>query len=395
MIQLSCQKLFRQDDPSGVPFPLDTAKDSGESLRMKKVSTVARKYQQPFREYRGRRGGSAFLKVVIVLLVLVLLAVLVFALVLGGSLEYTDEGVRVVLPWLEQQPDPAESPSLPASADPPVFVVDEPDEPEPDPVPEPDPDPAPALIGAVEVPVDALTAGTAADTVRAAGGNTLVVEMKSASGKVYWDSAAALPGAASGETAAVTDAVRLLAQDEELYLVARVVCFRDQLMAADGLGGPLMTRGGNVWYDANGLRWVSPASEEGRAYIISLCTELAELGFDEILLEHSGYPYFGETHVLAVDTLRPEELSGPVEEFWQELRAALESAGVRLSMLVTPTMAEGSEPYSGITPELLNRYAHRVWTAQLPADSELAEKLVRIGGTEADGSWAKIDPTVN
>lgn len=353
---------------------------------------MARKYQQPFREYRGRRGGSSFLKVVIVLLVLALIAVLVFALVLGGSLEYTDEGVRVVLPWLEQQPDPGESPSLPASADPPAFIVDEP---EPDPVSEPEPDPVPVVIGAVEVPVDALTAGTAADTVRAAGGNTLVVEMKSASGKVYWDSAAALPGAASGETAAVTDAVRMLAQDKELYLVARTVCFRDQLMAANGLGGPLMTRGGNVWYDANGLRWVSPASEEGRDYIIRLCVELAELGFDEILLEHGGYPYFGETHVLAVDALRPEKLSEPVEEFWRELRAALEPEGVRLSVLITPTMAEGSEPYSGINPELLDRYADRVWTTLLPENSGLAEKSVLVGGTEADGSWAKIDPTVN
>lgn len=352
---------------------------------------MARKYQQPFREYRGRRGGSSFLKVVIVLLVLVLIAVLAFALVLGGSLEYTDEGVRVVLPWLEQQPDPAESPSLPVSFDPPVFVVDEPDEPEP--TPEPEPEPTPAHIGAVEVTADALAQGTAADAVRAAGGNTLVVEMKSASGKVYWDSAAALPGAASGETAAVTEAVRMLAQDEELYLVARVVCFRDQLMAANGLGGPLMTRGGNVWYDANGLRWVSPASEEARNYLIALCTELAELGFDEILLEHGGYPYFGETHVLATDALRPEELSEPVGEFWQELRAALEPEGVRLSMLVTPEMTDGSEPYSGITAELLERYADRVWTSRLPADSVLAEKTVLMGGSPSDGSWAEIDPT--
>ena len=135
--------------------------------------------------------------------------------------------------------------------------------------------------------------------------------------------------------------------------------------------------------------------EEARNYLIRLCLELAELGFDEILLEYAGYPYFGETHVLATDELRPEDLSGPVEQFWRELKAVLSEQNVRLSMFVTDEMARGTEPYSGITPDLLSEYADRVWTTALPEDSDLADRLVLVGRAADGGSWAQIDPTVN
>lgn len=356
------------------------------------MNTVTRKYQKRYREYRGRRrGGSVVLKVIIVLLVLLLLAFAVVMGFMGGHVEYTDEGVRLVLPWMEESPEVTGDPVGPESSDPPVFVVDDPEEPTSEPSPEPSPEAVLQQIGAVEVPVSALTDGTAAGLVTAKGGNALVVEMKSASGRVYWNSAAALPGALADGGEGVSAGVQALAAEDQLYLVARVVCFRDQIMVSNGLGGPLMTRGGNNWYDAYGLRWVSPAASEARDYLIRLCLELAELGFDEILLDCAGYPCAGEVHVLATDDLRPEDLSGPVEQFWREVNAALEESGVRLSVVATGEMSLGTEANSGITPDLLNRYADRVWLKASDwegTSAEFSDRLVVIGGTAEDGSWA-------
>ncbi len=357
------------------------------------MNAVAKKYQKRYREYRGRRrGGSVVLKVIIAVLVLVLVAFAVLMGVLGGRVEYTDEGVRLVLPWTEQAPGTTEEPVGPGNSEPPVLIVDDPDEPTPEPSPEPSPEAGPQQIGAVEVPAGAVADETAAGLVTAAGGNTLVVEMKSASGQVYWNSAEALPGAVADGNGAVTAGVQALAEKGELHLVARVVCFRDQLMVSNSLGGPLMTRGGNTWYDVYGLRWVSPASPEARDYLIRLCLELAELGFDEILLDCAGYPYFGEVHVLATDDLRPENLTVPVERFWQELKIVLAEHDTRLSVIATGEMVQGTETYSGITPDLLERYAHRVWVKAADwqgAEVEFADRLVIIGGT-AEGSWADI-----
>ncbi len=367
---------------------------------------MARNYQKRYTEYRGRRPRShTVFKIMIILLALVLIGLFVFAVILGGGVEYTDEGVRLVLPWVESSPSPEPSPS--AEGKPPFFVVEETESPSPTPTPAPEPERHPDTIGAVEVTIDELLAGTAAGTVKNAGGNALVVEMKTSSGKVLWYSDTAFAGPDAGEGQPVADALAALAAEDELHLVARVLCFRDDVLAGEKVGGPLMTRGGNMWYDSRGLRWVSPAAPEARGYLIDLCLELAELGFDEILLECAGYPFFGETHVLATDELRPADLSGPVEQFWKEMKAALAERNVQMSLLVTEEMALWVTPtgtgatISGITPELMARYADRVWVKAMegvdyteqPVCAPIADRLVIIGGTE-QGSWASIDDPV-
>lgn len=350
------------------------------------MNTLAKYNRNGYRKYQGRRpgSGSAVLKVIVVVLAVLLAAGVLFTIFFGKYVEYTDEGVRVAFPWAEPKETerPVESDTL-------VVVT-------PPPTPEPTEEVwRPLVLGAVEVTVAQLADGTAPQAVTEAGGNCLVVEMKNGAGKVNWNSAAAYPNMVANDVSA---AVTELAAEGELYLVARVSCFRDQALADAGVGGPLVARNGVVWFDRYGLRWVSPADEEARAYLIALCLELAELGFDEIMLECAGYPYFGETDVLATDGLRPEDLSAPVAEFWRELKEALAERNVNLSMLVTEDMVVGADTYSGITPELLDQYADRVWVKALDGvdysaqerTAPLAQRLVILGGPSEEGSWATM-----
>ena len=83
---------------------------------------MAKQYPKRYHEYRGRRpGGSVVLKIIIVLLVLAILACVAFFGFLGGRVEYTDDGGRIVTPWgdpdTEQSEDPEGSPS-------PIIIVD-------------------------------------------------------------------------------------------------------------------------------------------------------------------------------------------------------------------------------------------------------------------------------
>lgn len=345
------------------------------------------------------------LKAIIVLLALVLVAFGVL-LAMGGRIEYTDTGVHLVLPWREKASDRPDQQDDLSAGKPPVFVVEDPEEPEEsndpsseptaEPSREPEITPAPPIIGAVEVTDIDLVEGRAAELVAAADGNALVIEMKDSGGRVYWNSETALPGAFADPRGSATDkaevaaAIKELAEGEGLYLVARFVCFRDQVLAASWEGITLKTKGGNVWYDSKGLRWVSPASEQVRDYMIDLCLELAELGFDEILLDCAGYPWFGETHVLATDERRPEDLYAPVELFWKELKQALAQRGVLLSAVANNSVAYGIDELSGVTPDLLDHYADRVWAESLPGNSPLADRLVTVGGDLSDGNRAEI-----
>ena len=55
---------------------------------------------------------------------------------------------------------------------------------------------------------------------------------------------------------------------------------------------------GSPWRDEAGQTWLDPTQETVQTYLIGLCRELADLGFDEILLTHCAYPTQGETDTL-------------------------------------------------------------------------------------------------
>lgn len=357
---------------------------------------MARGHQKRYQEYRGRRSrGSLALKIIAVVLALILVAGVVFVVFLNGRVEYTDEGVRLILPWSDSETTPSPVPS--GSAPPPVIITDAPS-------PSPSEEPAEEFpaIGAVEVTAGQLTGGTAAQAVADAGGNALVVEMKNEYGRLSWRSSSDL-AATLGVNAAddsVAQAVSALAEETELYLVARLVCFRDQALASAGVGGPLTTQGGNIWYDRQGLRWVSPTDETVTDYLAGLCLELAEMGFDEILLDCAGYPDFGETHVLATNALRPADLTGPVSDFLARMRDTLAGSGAALSVLTTEGALTGADPNSGVTAQALADCVYRVWAA--PPEGENTDyaalleqagmdradqRLVLLGGSRPEGSW--------
>lgn len=360
---------------------------------------MAGRYTRGYRAHRGRRRGSLALKVVIGILLALLAAGILFLVFLGRYIEYTDHGVQVNLPWMQQQEE-----QVPAVSDPVVIVTDDPTQ-----APTRQQAEGPDLLGAVQVTPEQLVQGTAAQAVAQAGGNALVVEMKDVNGRLAWLSQSEQASAlgVNAQDNGVAEAITALAEEGEVWLVAAISCFRDQALASAGIGGPLMTRGGNVWYDPAGYRWVSPVSSQGVEYLAQLCQELADMGFDEILLEYPGFPGKGETGVLATSDNRPEDLETPVAGLFEQLHQALEGTGTTLSALVGADTALGEEQLTGVTPELLAQYAHRVWVT-LPEAGEQAlaqalaqagmeqaqQRIVSLGGNRAQGSWTTLaDPS--
>lgn len=365
----------------------------------RKTSMSGRRNSYGYHEYRGRsRGGGgarAVLLFIIALLAVLLAAGTAFYLLV--DIEYTDTGININWPWAQESEGP------PPIASDPLEVVTTPEitveptlEVEPDPtVP---PEPQYPHIGAVPVTAAQLRSGAAAQAVAEGGGNALVVEMKDVNGKLAWQSQAELAAtlganAADGLTA---QAVRELAQDSGLYLVAKVQCFRDPLLARNWVG-TLMTRGGNLWHDAQGLGWSSPANQQAADYLSALCLELADMGFDEILLERAGYPNFGEVHVLASSDNRPEDLTAPVSAFLQRISGELAERGVCLSVMTDERLFPGDAVNSGLTAGVLAESAGRVWLSG-SASAQQYTGLLTVAGMEgldtrlvaknaSSGSW--------
>ena len=351
-----------------------------------------------YQEYRGRSGARPVLIFIIVLLAVLLIAGLAFMFLMGDNIKHTDTGIEIDWPWLS---DSATAP--PIESDPVVIVTDDvvvtiqpTMEPTPTPAPQPQYDP----IQAVTVTAEQLRSGRAAQAVADAGGSALVVEMKADDGQLAWQTrsemAASLWANASDDRTA--QAIRDLAAAGDIYLVARVHCFKDPGLARARIGS-LMTLRGNVWYDRVGVCWTSPANQQVVDYLSELCLELADMGFDEILLDDAGYPWDGEVNVLATSDNRPEDRTVPVAAFYARLAGELEEKGVCLSVYASEQLLPGETVYTGMTAAVLAGNAGRVWLdKRVDAEhyrsiltaagmDDIAARVVAPADAAGGGSW--------
>lgn len=327
--------------------------------------------------YRGRtRLQTALTVLIVILLVVLLLAVCAFFL-LQRYMVYTDDGqAHLELPFLQRE----ETPSPVPTQDQPLVIVT----PEPAATETPEPTPAPAEVPAV-VPVSlfraAVTEGSAQRLVTAAGGSAALLNMKANDGSLGYVSS--LPRAISAGTSEADPNLNgqiLAVTGSELYTIARVSCFKDNL--APKVDGTLAikTNSGYNWQDGDNTRWMNPTVPEVRQYVAGVCTELADLGFDEILLDNSGWPTTGHLEYIRVgEAYDPVNLTAGVETFYREVREALKEKDVLLSVSVNAAALTGADGNSGQTAALLGQYADRVYVLGAEAAGACDEVLSAAG----------------
>lgn len=321
------------------------------------------RFHYGYDSYRGRSKSRNILMGLIVFLLIVLILVVAAFFLLQGHIYYGDDGkAHIDLPGFLQHDT---SPAPEAFPSPEVVVVT------PEPTATPTPTAAPgsfagALFYPVELPRSALTDGTAVQAVADAEGNAALFDMKDDEGTLGYVSALprAISAGASAAEPGLNDAIRALNDTEGLYTVARVACFRDNL--APKMDNTLALRSpiGN-WRDKEVIRWLSPAVEEARAYVVGICQELAELGFDEIWLDYAAFPTTKQGtlgNLMTGERYDPELLTDSVERFYQEVRDVLaDYPDVKVGISTSSALLAGGEDESGQTTELLGQYAHRIY----------------------------------
>lgn len=337
-----------------------------------------RRYR-PQRNYGGYRGRS---KSTVILRRLALVLVVLLA-VLGGLYLWlkphmisTPGGVTLDLPWFQQEAGPVET-AEPAPA------------PEPTEEPEPSPEPvtpANAAVHAVEVTAAELLDGRAMEKLAAAGGNALLVTMKDREGRLSYVSELELAQAlqSSGGDLKVNEAVRQL-HEEGVYLVARMECFRDELLPYYDADTALRTHSGYRWTDPEGIHWVDPTNDTVRNYLKDVARELAEMGFDEIVLSAAAYPTEGHLEYLQEGASYPVEqedgLTQVLDRFYEEMAVVLADTPARLSVESREgVLINGSDARSGQTAPVLAAHAWRVWVKLEEAGAAgLGQTLAQAG----------------
>ena len=182
------------------------------------------------------------------------------------------------------------------------------------------------------------------------GYDGVILPMKTADGALGYVSAlplAADAGASSGDPDR-NEVLRALNDTPGLYTVAQVSCLRDSALVREEPGLSL--------HRVSGSPWLDPAQPQVQSYLIGLCRELAQLGFDEILLTDCGFPTQGD-----LDSLRAvEEKEETLETFCRQLQGALADTPVTLSVMGQRDSVT-ADPVSGQTTALLATFG-RVWT---------------------------------
>lgn len=128
--------------------------------------------------------------------------------------------------------------------------------------------------------------------------NTVVVAIKETDGKVY------IPGV---ETArrygsyepAIPEPEAMIKdfRDAGLYLIARIVVFKDATMPLHRKDLAVRTPDGGIWRAHKGATWLDPYNTEVWDYTLDIAEQAARLGFSEIQFDYIRYPTEGRTEL--------------------------------------------------------------------------------------------------
>ncbi|MFB6290477.1 MAG: putative glycoside hydrolase [Candidatus Bipolaricaulia bacterium] len=123
--------------------------------------------------------------------------------------------------------------------------------------------------------ISAENAGDWAKVLKEHDFNAVVINVKNVSGEVTYSSDVEL-ASELGATTGRLDLGKIITRlhEEGIYVIARLTCFKDKLMAA---------------YCCGGGNWVDPEDPLVQKYNVRLVREISKMGFDEIQLDYIRY----------------------------------------------------------------------------------------------------------
>lgn len=323
-----------------------------------------------YNNYRGRGSGGK--KLLAVLLVLVVLASAAFMIAQRHVVYEADGSFHFDLPWGkpaagEKTDAPPLSGSVPSTPQSDLEIVVE--------------TPASTDLCAYELDESVLR-GSWEATVEMLDKqiNAVAVRVRAADGTLLYDSHvadAAECGAVVGSSVARA-AIKGLTESD-YYTIACFSTLHDNYYSFAHMVDAAIQQinySGYIWYATDSTFYLAPEKEAARAYLAALASEVAEMGFDELLLDEFGYPTAGRLSNIKTDERTMTQIAA-LCLLADELKAAIGER--KLSVRVDEaTFLAGSNEASGVDVAELIKHVDRVYVetteGQVPTLQELAEK---------------------
>lgn len=118
--------------------------------------------------------------------------------------------------------------------------------------------------------------------------NAFVIDIKDDRGNVTYQMATPTVEGIGSSVTYITDIESLIAECKahHIYLIARIVAFKDPCLAAAMPEYALHETDGTVYRDNSGQAWVNPYKREVWDYLMEIAAEAARIGFDEIQFDY-------------------------------------------------------------------------------------------------------------
>ena len=185
------------------------------------------------------------------------------------------------------------------------------------------------------------------DDLLVAGGNAIVFDVKDRRGHLSYESNVPLAqqiGASRWKT--LDDPVAAVKhwQDLGIYVIARMTCFYDLLLAEHRPEWVPLSKTRGLWSEEALPNWVDPSVLGPQEYLIDLAIEVSSLGVDEIQLDYVRFPTEGDLND-AIFSFDPNKQTKDVviTKFVYDVRSALRPLGVRLSVDIFGVTAWGQK----------------------------------------------------
>lgn len=200
-------------------------------------------------------------------------------------------------------------------------------------------------------------------------------------------------------------------QDHDIYTIARLVVFKDSLVAENRPElAVLNNQTGDLWRDMNGVSWVNPMEHELWEANSDLAVEAAEIGFDEIQYDYVRFPTDGDlsTTDFGVENTQ-ENRQNAIQKLLKMTREKLLPTSAKLSadvfgytLLVDDDLGIGQNFIN--LAEYVDYLSPMVYPSHFPNGSidvdghpndfpyETIEVSMRKGKEKLDGSAAQIRP---
>ena len=173
--------------------------------------------------------------------------------------------------------------------------------------------------------------------------NAVVIDIKNDEGKVTYDmqSEQVLEIGASVNYISDIEALVTKCKEKNIYLIARIVAFRDPYLAEQKPEWAVHTKEGAVFRDKSGLAWVNPYERGVWDYLAEIASEAAAVGFDEVQFDYIRFST--DINADEVDYGPEAETVGRIDiitEFTQYMYEKLRPLGVYVAADVFGTVIE-------------------------------------------------------